>query len=433
MSSVNFPVEAQLGGVSLTGPSISMAAVRRVMEAAATLFTQITTKVLQFVQQQLEAASLTTGQLALKVATPIAAGISAGEATVTALGSQVQAAAVGGVAAATAQVAAGGRADTGVTFGQYLWNVYQEVDAPTVVTLIRRDWGPPVGVINWCFRGGWDDFYDALRMKSVIAEEPLPAGCRLPGGLAAPPPPPAQLPPGVCFQAYIVAPGGNVLPYCVQDTCDKRPGPNTYPFGPQTFDPASTAEILRVCQSLFKPCPPSTVTAVSWNAGCSAAGKTYVWSVDEQPPAGLKTTVGPLPTPQEALDTLGTCCPPPPPPTSGGTAGGCCDPVTGKVMLPDCIMLDLCDWKKFEDALVAGLCRWYDKCVCKLDNTTAYEFSDCDGTLTTGLSSWYGNGLGAIATADTLESAAQKATAYMDWQGPSGPTAARPARRPALP
>lgn len=76
--------------------------------------------------------------------------------------------------------------------------------------------------------------------------------------------------------------------------------------------------------------------------------------------------------------------------------------------LPSCIQIDLCDWKKFCDALTN--CIGAAKEDCALDNDTAYTFKDCDGTYGQAQHDWLGMSGDALlqpATLDDMATAGQ--------------------------
>jgi hypothetical protein len=137
-------------------------------------------------------------------------------------------------------------------------------------------------------------------------------------------------------------------------------------------------------------------------AGCDSNGQPISWTSLEQVPQGVSGQVGPFASATEALNATKCVALPPTPPTPG-TGGMCCDPATGAVKLPSCIMIDLCDWSAFTNATYAALCKWsqddgcfYEpvwraikkglcefindpKCRCAADDADRSMWEDCTG------------------------------------------------------
>lgn len=430
MSQLCGPGSSPFTGPITTGPSVSMSAVNAVFTQAGQLFSAITTRVLNWVQAQLEAASITAGGLSAKIAVPIVAGLNQAEATAAAIGTVVQASITGKMAAATGATAAGGTAEQGVQRWQFTYNVFQDIDAPASVFIYNSAFQPASIPTTLCFRGGWDDITDALAYKSTIQGTPVPAGCLLPGGIAGPPPPAgAACPAPGWYNVYYNLQNGKPFD-CVLACASDPPPPGLANFqGPFTSQDSAQAWIDANCPK--PPPPPPPPPTLDWYAGCNTAGLAVSWETVANQPAGVTGVVGPFADSATALASLTTCVPPPPPPPPPPpTPGVCCDPVTGKVMLPDCITLDLCDWSKFEDALVNALCRWYEKCVCKLDNETAYTFNDCDGTLTTAEETWFGAVGKGVLDAASIDDMAKNGVAPLAQIGSGPVTSSDPWTRP---
>jgi hypothetical protein len=116
--------------------------------------------------------------------------------------------------------------------------------------------------------------------------------------------------------------------------------------------------------------------------------------------------------------------PPPPPPPPSCPTSPCvidvtcpppvinippCPPSTG--VLPDCVMIDLCDWDKLCSILRDCLKAVKTEPPCDLDNDSAWAYKDCDGTFTTDLKSFMGSYDGGLTSEPSLDDAFAKATA----------------------
>lgn len=381
-----------------TGPLVagfSQSALRGSLDSAALNYSQLALKVVQYIQGVI-ADAVNAGQaVALKVATPLADAINQGQATINQLGSQIGNQIGAGIATATAPCGSGCEAQQGATPGQYHYNVWQDFDVPAVVAFSVGSANPPSPPANWCFRAGWEDYYDAIAYKAKIQGTPPPEGCRLPGGLASPPPVLTPTGPPVVtscptYDYYLLIRSGNIV--ACQAVCHGAapPGPD---WSGTAFN-VTAAQLASLEQQggivCGRPPPPPPPPTVTYYAGC-INGQPVSWDDSSQPPPGVTGTVGPYPS-QDAALAAAKCSP-----VLGGgpPAAGPCVCVTGSADKTACLYVDLCDWKEFEDALFNALCRWYKECLCKLNAEALAVQEDCEGIVGPPWTE-YLSGLGAV-------------------------------------
>lgn len=231
-----------------------------------------------------------------------------------------------------------------------------------------------------------------------------------------------QAPPESCFQSIgQIRPPGPGGPSVVPPPPNGQPTPIlTGPPGPVVVSPPQPPNP----QPVPTVCAGGTEGPYALVIDQSPDGKTqdqcaascWVGPFPSEIPGDTRQILGPYDWGQlqaQILSRCGQTIPPQPgPPTTPPTGG---TPIT----LPACINIDLCDWQKFVDALVKALCQWYEKCVCKLDNQTSYQITDCDNVLGQLVDHWKGR-IGAVATdnsVDDIVAAGSGVATTSDWAG----------------
>lgn len=385
------------------------------------LYGQLTARVVQWIADALKTQLDAQTAIASKIAVPIASGLAAQATAID----QIHGALASSLQSGLATIGAsgpGGSVAAGVQPGQYTHNVfstqlggkwvpYQIVSKQVAIEL--------AGQVGFCFLGGWEDYYDAVAYQNSAEGQAALTQCTYPGGPAAPLPPPTGT--GGCQQwAVWVFPSGSTslcsFPYCDGTVPDPSGlGGHKVLFPDQASATAFASS--QTCQS-----GNGTGGGPQYYAGCGSDGQPVSWQAGTSPPAGVTGQVGPYDTQAAALAAVGQCAPPPPPPTGGPTGGngtGCCDPTTGAVKLPDCIMLDLCDWDKFTQAVYKALCLWTKdpSCKCALEDADKYKMEDCPNSFNEGVAGWLGNLGGVVIQADTVDQLVSQGAGAMDGIG----------------
>lgn len=402
--------------LSVTGPLVagfSQSALRGVLDSSAQTYSQLALKVVQYIQGVLADAANTYQTVAQKVAVPIVVGLNQAQGTVSQIGGQVASQIQAGLNAVTAACSTGCAQEQGAVPGQYKYNVWQDFDVPAVVAFSVGTSSPPSPPANWCFRAGWDDYYDAISYKEKIQGSAPPAGCKLPGGVATSP--------GTTGPSYT---GPNSwMAGCLngQNVVWDQASQLT-PLGvTQVVGPFPSAEQAIAAEPVCAPVPPPPPTGggavyaycpIKDNPAKSPMCAvppvdTNLWVLADGPYTDMQACQ--LDLPRIASESpLCQAGPPPPPPPTGPTPCMC-------VTVPDtlCLKIDLCDWKKFEDHLYSALCRWYKECVCKLNNEIAFSLEDCDQLLSRPVDRWKGK-VGAVATDNSVDAIIAMATSAAD-------------------
>lgn len=336
----------------------------------------------------------------------IAQKFNSAETTYTIASNQAQTSTSALIESAKVPIKTGGTVEQGVLPDQYAWNVW------SVKSL--SGWGKPVveprsagykSGPDYCFRGSWEDYFDAINAANGMGPLPYDA-CPSPGGPATPPIgtvlPGTQCDSGL-YETWqrdnadgssdcVILCQGVAGPPGYQDAGPVPPGPLGQPIG-----------------VVFQCIPPrgGGGGGTAYYAGCDPKGNAVSWVQGALPPDGTTGIVGPFTDPTSALQAV-QCSPP----TGGGGGGGggggpCCGP-DGTVMLPKCIYIDLCDWQKFYEnmwqAIKKGLCEFVrdPECACKITDSEKWIMEDCDGQADAMAESWQGR-IGQVVTRNNID------------------------------
>jgi len=390
---------------SVTAPDSQ--AVQAVLTAGTATIAAALGHVLTSLQAALSTLMSTVKDAISKAATSIVTPLNQVQTVVDLASARAVGSPTGQLAAARLPTGTGGAVGSGVVPWQYQFNVWQSIDVPSSVYIFNRAYQPNPFPQQLCFRGGWDLFSDAVTYKTQIMTQPLPEGCKLPGGPAVTAPRPIVAPP--CdtnnWYWYEIVENGTIIG-CAKQCGNANPVLPTGQIHGPLFGPVSE-QIADETIALICGSPP---ISTHWYAGCDASGHPVTWLEGAQP-ANVTQISGPYPDQATAL-ALSVCAvinPPPPPPPPPTSTGSCCDPTTGKVALPDCIKIDLCDWDAFADAMqraiYKALCQWIQDpaCNCPTRDSDRWIAEDCDGELTNMVSGWMGRIGGPVVTASSAD------------------------------
>ena len=363
-----------------------------------------------------------------KAAGSISADYNAAETQLVTSGAQAQAAISAQVQSATVQSGGGGTSESGVKEGQYGWNVYSYIIAPYPARAAQGVGIPGAQMQLWCFRGSWDNGQDAVRYSLSIGGSAPPPGCILPGGPVQPPGQPTGGPPECALYRVWTDLSAPVIACQILCFGDMPTGPGQWvPYNSNGVDLATAQQ---AAASLCGGSPP-TSGGPRYYGGCDSNGQPVSWQAGTPAPAGVTGQVGPFGDSTSAL-TAASCStggePPGGPPPSSGTGNPCCDTTVTK--LPDCIQIDLCSPEKVAQAIYMGMCKWsqddgcfYDPiwraikkglcefvqdptCACKIRDSDAAIYEDCDGELSTQLLPWLGQ-IGGLLRSGSLDDMAK--------------------------
>lgn len=396
MSDVPSPLDIW-GGQSPSYP-LPTALIARVLTQAADALGATITKILEWIGAQLGVGMDALTQLSTKMAAPIATGLNQTQAAIDQMTSAVQSSIQGQVAQAGAPAGAGGTVQSGAKWGQYRFNVASNryYDPTKGVWGVAEPYDRnvfPTQPPETCFLAGFDEYLDAgafaTSVKYPYSQCPVfggPARSGGVGGVSAPPVAPPETP--------ATPPTG----------CTPADG-----VGPWVL--------------IYNPNVINEPTCRVWSVGCSVPeGWTVIGGPQDSPlfpesllqycgqtniPTGPTGPTGPIGTGPVSPICPPTQPPPPPPP--------CCD-----IKLPDCINITCCDWGAFSEAIYNALCKWYNECLCKLDNETSYILNECDPALARPTLDWLGKALGSmqqIASADDAIAQAASQLPRLNGQG----------------
>lgn len=409
---------------------VAQGATARALEAADQLTATIVTRVLTWITQALGSAETNTVAVTSKILQPLTTTLNTAEAVQSGIQSAITGSISGQLSAAGATASPGGPSASGVQPGQFKYEYWSYLDS--------KGWSQPFlkiepwerGNFPWCFRGGWSNLYDALNAVGSLPQLPLDA-CPRPGGPAVPPTGPVQPPPsgngGSKCPPYTLWFNSGNTPCFVVQCGTSPPPPSPLPWGQYNGNYGTQEAAVADAKASGLDCaiqpPPS---ALSWFGGCDASGLPVTWNSNEQAPVGTTDIIGPYPDQKSAQANLKCAGSPIQPPTQP-PASQCCD-VTQKK--GDCLMIDLCDWKKFEDAIYNALCRFVKdpECQCDFTDSVKWQINDCDGTYDQALKGWFG-GIGSTlldsSSADDIAAGAQDRLLSSDrnvtFPGPFGP------------
>jgi len=198
-----------------------------------------------------------------------------------------------------------------------------------------------------------------------------------------------------------------------QVLCETSLGPSG---GIRVGQPMSLADANLVASKCAPPPPPvlgggGPGVMVSCGSGLSPV----YWTEGSPQPAGAVNAFGPFADLATAEKFVADGCGAGKGTGGNGTGGvGCCDE-TGAVKLPKCIYLDLCDWDKFyqnmKRAIYKGLCEFVQDpdCLCKIRDSDAALYEDCDGQLGTMVNAWKGK-IGTVLTNSTVDNLSDNAS-----------------------
>jgi hypothetical protein len=390
---------------------------------------EIASRVLQWITDGLQAQVDAQAALAAKIAAPLASGLSQQEAAMARIGGAVTSSIQAGLAALGPVQPAG---TTGPTTGpnyEQGWNLWS----------VRTDtgWGKPIAEqwftsykdgCQYLFRGWALELADAQALAASLPElgRDVRPEC-FPTIIA-----PISVGPGDCPAGYRVwqgkDAGGNVS--CVI-LCDGVPGPaGYYPYGAVSDFATATQQVQALCGP--PPPPPilPTVGSTTYYGGC-LSNQAITWTNADQVPKGVTNVVGPFPDQASALAAAGSCLPIITPPTVG--TGQCCgiDPKTGALILPSCIMIDLCRWDEFcremslavrqalnstlcdPTCFVQPLCDCLKKTLCEVfsdkqctagyQDAERYIFEDQDQQFAPEIQAWLGNLGSSLSNTSSLD------------------------------
>lgn len=435
-------------GAQANLPVLPVAQISKLVRSNDDLIAQISTRVLQWITSALEQVTGTATKLTQKIAAPIVSGLQSVDTTTSQLSSSVSGWIQGQLASGPM---AGAQLPAGSTYpGEYQYNLWSFAKGPSRgVTFI---FPPGIDLTPYegqdpCFRGSFANGLDAI--AAIDKLPPLPEGaCPQPGGFApvpvgtfAPPPVPSPVPlpeptpvpiPPEQAPTYMAGCGADGTPR-IWIVGGSVPPLVTNVKGPFTDVNDAQAAAVAACGAPLPPggptppggtCDPRTDPTCVWQAMCCGANNPDTLGPGDTLPPGCQLLPGVYRSQAEAMTAAVTACrnvtPPTPTPSPPNCDQSC------PVKLPDCIHIDLCDWKKFEDSLYNALCRWYTDCLCKLHNDTAYQIDDCDPKIREGVSTWMGGIGSVIMTSPNADAIAAQGQSLADIGDPSPITATDP-------
>lgn len=384
----------------ITGPAVSIAAIRRVTDSAGNLLTNLANKIKKSIAESMADAGKIGAALEVKVAKRLSDLLSEPEALLDGLQDLAQNHIAGLMAPAAAAL-------------QDFASDSTPLQSPSALTEVAGSQGPGALV------GGSPAFFPSSgvtttrAMRSTPSVRPPPRSMSGRGLVA----PPAAVITSVqkCEipdRATIVS-----INQKAQDIADAT-APDGQPLGAgyYSFDDTccwkTTAgdphDLVQQYPADWKQCM-SAYNGIDYGPGCryvifvlngsknqQEAGFRYIDNVMR--PAGAECGVGPPPPPPPPVirppTTIEGTCPPP-------CIEVTCPPIPPcpSLELPSCVMIDLCDWDRLCDTLKNCL-RQVTSEDCALDNETAYVFRDCDGTFGEARQDYWSD------TADSLNHAA---------------------------
>jgi hypothetical protein len=416
---------------------------------------EIASRVLQWITDGLQAQVDAQAALAAKIAAPLASGLSQQEAAMARIGGAVTSSIQGGLAALGPVQPAGTTGQiTGPNYEQG-WNLWS----------VRTDtgWGKPIAEqwftsykdgCQYLFRGWALELADAQALAASLPELGRDVRPECFPAIVNPIQPSTPCPPGVKWAVWVFPTG--TIGICSYPYCDGlQPDPTGLGGHKELFDDYASAVAFAASSTCTGITPP-TVGPTMYYGGC-LSNQAITWSSTDKVPTGVTNVVGPFPDQASALAAAGSCLPIITPPTVG--TGQCCgiDPKTGALILPSCIMIDLCRWDEFcremslavrqalnstlcdPTCFVQPLCDCLKKTLCEVfsdkqctsgyQDAERYIFEDQDKQFFPAIEDWLGQtGQAAtnqtvddmIATASGLASrlAADVVDTGPDWFGP---------------
>lgn len=431
------PVPPIASPLSFT-PALPVAQIQSVIDGAQQTAGAMALQVIQYIVSALEQAIAGSQQTVAKIVTPITSAVNQVVSNVQGMQQSVQSQIQGQLLAATS--GSGGTAAQGVKPGDYENNLYaygpRATEAGRIwerILVVSRAQVPSMNYDWYCFVGGFEDASIAYAFASDPKNLPVTGSCPHPGGL-------------------VVPPTGNV-PIFPQQPGSGAPSPSPPPAisTPAIALPPSTGPVVKAGPPVRRqsgplmtpPCPADgsqPTYAIQLPYDVFQTGSCYYWTTcGNTLPQGSKILAGPFPDMATVVAYIGTLppitCPsgPPvnqPPPCDPSTDPTCqpigsppicppcppCPPPCPQIVFPDCIKIDLCDWQPFKDALYDALCRWYNECVCKLANETAYVYEGCEGGFGQQLQEWMGDTAKRQFAAETIDDLVKNALGL--WQSP---------------